>query len=113
MYSGGFLLAPRKREGLNTLYFSTNTSSQKVSNFINNENACVYFCNKRFFKGILLKGRVEVLTDEKHKKMIWQEGDTMYYSKGVNDPDYCVLKFTTKSIRVYENFSSYDIDNNK
>lgn len=54
-----------------------------------------------------------MLTDEKHKKMIWQEGDTMYYSKGVNDPDYCVLKFTTKSIRVYENFSSYDIDNNK
>jgi general stress protein 26 len=38
--------------------------------------------------------------------MIWQEGDTMYYPKGVADPDYCVLKFVAQSGRYYANFHS-------
>ena len=38
--------------------------------------------------------------------MIWQEGDERYYSKGVTDPDYCVLKFTAETGRYYSNFSS-------
>ncbi len=28
-------------------------------------------------------------------------GDTMYYKKGVTDPDYCVLKFTAIKGRYY------------
>ena len=54
----------------------------------------------------MLKGTMEVLTDNKSKEMIWQEGDTIYYSKGVTDPDYCVLKFTAKEGRFYSNFKS-------
>jgi len=54
----------------------------------------------------MLKGTMEVLEDSKSKEMIWQEGDTMYYHKGVTDPDYCVLKFTAQSGRYYANFSS-------
>jgi len=33
--------------------------------------------------------------------MIWKRGDTMFYKKGVTDPDYCVLKFTAASGRYY------------
>ena len=40
----------------------------------------------------MLKGIIEVLEDKESKEMIWQFGDTMYYKKGVTDPDYCVLK---------------------
>ena len=32
----------------------------------------------------------------------------MYYPKGVNDPDYCVLKFTAEKGRYYSNFRSED-----
>ena len=39
--------------------------------------------------------------DEESKEMIWQEGDTMYYPKGVTDPDYCVLRITIHSGRFY------------
>ena len=42
----------------------------------------------------MLLGTVEVLEDAQSKEMIWKEGDTMYYAKGVTDPDYCVLKIT-------------------
>lgn len=56
----------------------------------------------------MLKGIMEPLEDTKSKKMIWQEGDTLYYPKGVTDPDYCVLKFTAESGRYYANFHSED-----
>lgn len=54
----------------------------------------------------MLVGHMEVLEDPASKEMIWQEGDTMYYPKGVADPDYCVLKFVAQSGRYYANFHS-------
>lgn len=102
------MMAPRNRKGIKTLYFTTNTSSLRVSQFRKNPKACVYFCDRRFYRGIQLKGQVEVLEDEKSKKMIWQTGDEKYYAGGVNDHDYCVLKFTAHSGRYYSNFKSED-----
>jgi general stress protein 26 len=102
------MLPPRKREGIKTFYFSTNTSSMRVAQYRKNPKACIYFCDKRFFRGVMLKGAIEVLEDAASKEMIWQEGDTMYYPKGVTDPDYCVLKFTACSGRYYSNFKSED-----
>ena len=98
------MLQPRKREGIRVIYFSTNTSSRKVASFRRDPRACVYFCDKRFYRGIMLKGTVEVLTDPESKEMIWKFGDTMYYKGGVTDPDYCVLKFTCKSAEYYCDF---------
>jgi general stress protein 26 len=102
------MLQPRKRVGVRTIYFSTNTSSMRVSQFKENNRACVYFCDSRFFRGVMLKGTMEVLTDSESKEMIWLPGDTMYYKEGVTDPDYCVLKFTAISGRSYSNFKSED-----
>lgn len=102
------MLPPRKREGIQTFFFTTNTSSMRVTQYRENPKACIYFCDKRFFRGVMLKGFMEVLEDAAAKEMIWREGDTMYYSKGVTDPDYCVLKFTAFTGRYYTNFSSED-----
>lgn len=100
------MLSPRKRVGIKTFYFSTNTSSMRVSQYRSNPKACIYFCDKRFFRGVMLTGTVEVLEDSADKEMIWLEGDTQYYSKGVTDPDFCVLKFTVCTGRYYSNFKS-------
>lgn len=104
------MLQPRKREGIKEFYFSTNTSSMRVKQFMNDAKACIYFCDRRFFRGVMLRGTMEVLTDIESKNMIWHEGDTMYYPKGVTDPDYCVLKFTAVSGRFYSNFRSEDFE---
>lgn len=104
------MLPPRKREGLSTFYFTTNTSSMRVSQYRQNPKACLYFCDKRFFRGVMLTGEVEVLEDAASKEMIWRDGDTMYYSEGVTDPDYCVLKFTAAKGRYYSNFESENFD---
>ena len=102
------MLPPRKREDIKIFWFTTNTSSMRVAQYRANPNACIYFFDKRFFRGVMLKGTMEVLEDAGSKAMIWQEGDTMYYAKGVTDPDYCVLKFTAQTGRYYTNFKSED-----
>lgn len=94
--------APRKIEE-NTFYFSTNTSSKRVQQFLINPNASIYFYKRGFihYKGIMLIGTMEVLTDEEIKRKIWKLGDSIFYKKGVTDPDYCVLRFTAKKCRLY------------
>ncbi len=108
------MLSPRKRIGLKEFYFSTNTSSMRVAQYRNNPNASIYFYHKGLIKyvGVMLKGKMEVLTDQETKNMIWEKGDTMFYKKGVIDPDYCVLKFTAESGRYYCDLKteSFDIE---
>jgi len=64
------MLQPRKRNGIREIFFSTNTSSLKVKSFRNNAKACVYFCDSRFFRGVMLKGTVEVIEDQSLKDML-------------------------------------------
>lgn len=100
------MLPPRKRDAIKELYLTTNTSSMRVRQYIDNPKACIYFYDNRYFKGVMLKGTMEVLQDATSKEMIWRDGDEMYYPKGVTDPDYCVLKFTASEGRYYSNFKS-------
>ena len=97
------MLKPRKIEGLHDFYFSTNTSSMRVKQYLNDPKACIYFYHKGLIKytGVMLKGKMEVLTDQKTKDMIWRKGDTIFYKGGVTDPDYCVLRFAAESGRYY------------
>ncbi len=96
------MFAPRKMEG-DCFYFSTNTSSMRTQQYLKNPKASIYFYSKGRFKyeGVMLTGTMEVLQDPEIKQEIWQVGDIMYYKLGVNDPDYCVLKFTAQKGRHY------------
>ena len=98
------MLSPRVREGIKTFYFTTNTFSLRVAHYKANPKASIYFCDAEGFKGMMLRGTMEVLTDAKSKEMIWREGDTQYYPGGVTDPNYCVLKFTATDGRFYSDF---------
>lgn len=104
------MLKPREREGINVFYLSTNTSSDKVTRFRQNLKASLYFVDTRFYRGACFTGTVEVLETAEAKERIWRFGDTMYYSKGVTDPDYCVLKFTAEKGRYYSNFKSENFE---
>ena len=105
------MLAPRKIDG-NHFYFTTNTSSLRVAQYGKNPKASIYFYNRGRFKyeGVMLTGTMEVLHDEATKKEIWRMGDTMFYKKGVTDPDYCVLRFTARKARHYCDLKSESFD---
>ncbi len=105
------MLAPRKIKG-SSVYFTTNTSSMRVSQYRKNTKASVYFYSKGRFKyeGVMLVGKMDILTDDENKRDIWRAGDTMFYKKGVTDPDYCVLKFTAEKARVYCDLKTESFD---
>ena len=97
------MLRPRKINGLKQFYFSTNTSSIRVKQYLNNPSASIYFYHKGLIKytGVMLKGKMEVLADQETKNMVWRKGDTIFYRGGVTDPDYCVLRFNAENGRYY------------
>ena len=102
------MLAPVKREGIKTFYWHTNAPSMKVKQYRNNPKACIYFCDKRFFRGVMLKGSMEVVDDIALKQEIWKDDFSIYYQGGVDGGDYILLKFTAESGRYYSNFHSED-----
>lgn len=54
----------------------------------------------------MLKGLMEILLEQNIKNEIWKTDDILYYSKGITDEDYAVLKFTGTDGRYYCNLKS-------
>jgi general stress protein 26 len=82
----------------------------RVRQFLNNSKASIYFYHKGLIKyvGVMLTGKMEVLTDQETKSAIWRRGDTLFYKQGVTDPDYCVIKFTAEKGRYYCDLKTED-----
>jgi len=82
--------------GLNTVWFSTNTSSRRVAQLRRDPRASVYFLDNQTWEGLLLVGNVEILQDAAARERLWRPGYEQYYPQGVTDPDYSVLRFTAQ-----------------
>ena len=100
------MLAPVMREGIKTIYWHTNSPSMRVKQYRNNPKSCIYFCDKRFFRGVMLKGIMKVVDDIEVKKEIWRDEFSMYYQGGIDGGDFIILKFTAETGRYYSNFKS-------
>ena len=91
------------------IYFSTNTASSKIGQIKNNPNVCVYFSKPEEYKGCMLSGEIKIIHDQKIKNILWQDYWTMYYPKGVTDPDYAILELKPKLLKVYYQLSTFTI----
>ena len=103
----------KHRESLEELYFTTNTSSKFAAAINENKKASVYFYSKKLvsWKGCLLKGDMEIVTDMKVKEKYWIEKfKGAYAEKSFTDPDFCVLKFIPSSGRFYANYTIEDFE---
>ena len=101
------------RESINELYFCTNTSSKFANEIIKNPKSNVYFYSRKliWFKGCLLKGNMEVVTDMSIKEKYWQNiYKNAYPQKSFTDPEFCVLRFIPTSGRYYADFKLEDFD---
>lgn len=88
-------------KGIGQHLISTNTSSSHVQELLKNGSACLYFSDDDTFEAICLYGKAEISHDRKFKELLWNEGDEKYYSKGIDDEDYCVIVFSADSGRYY------------
>lgn len=102
------MLSPCKKEGIKTFYWHTNSSSMRIKQYRDNQKACIYFCDKKHVKGVMLKGTMEVLDNKEIKKEIWKNEYSMYYIDGMYGGDFIILKFTAENGRYYSNFHSED-----
>ena len=102
------MLTPVKREGIKTFYWHTNSSSMRIKQYRNNPKACIYFCDKCFFRGVMLKGIMEVLEDNDLKKVIWKDEFSMYYQGGMDSGYFILLRFIAETGRFHSNFKSED-----
>ncbi len=83
------------------LYFSTNTSSSKIDHIKENPKVSVYFCDTEQFKGVLFGGEIEIVEDMNIKRQFWLDRSIRYYPKGLEDPDYTILRFKPEDARFY------------
>lgn len=102
------MMGLRRWEGLDILYFSTNTTTNKVEEIKKNKQGSVYFFDSEKFIGCSLKGSFEVMMDLEAKNKVWLEGDELYYPQGIMDEDFCVLIFKVDKGRIYSKFHSID-----
>lgn len=97
-------------DGLKRIWFSTNTSSKRVSYFKDNPKACVYYVDSDKFMGLMLLGTIEVTQDNELRRKLWADGCEVYYPLGVEDPDYSVLCFTAEKGNFYQGLKNIDFE---
>ena len=100
------------RESINELYFCTNTSSKFAAEISKNPKAGVYFYTRNLiWKGCMLKGKMEIVSDPTVKEKYWQKKfKNAYPEKSYTDPDFCVLRFFPEAGRFYSWYKPEDFE---
>ena len=87
------VITASRADGIKQLTFCSGLGSNWAKRASRDSRAAVCFASETY--GITLRGRLEVLTDAESKQANWYSGMENHFS-GVDDPDYCVLRFTTE-----------------
>jgi len=92
------VITPSKADGIKTLWLCTEIGSDKVKRIKNNNKVNISFSSEEY--GISLSGEVEILIDSDIKRDMWYDG-LGHHFKDYKDPEYCVLKFTTRKYSLF------------
>ena len=100
------------RESIDEMYFCTNTASKFAAEISKNPKASVYFYSRKLiWKGCMLKGKMEIVSDIAVKKKYWQNKfKGAYPEQSYTDPDFCVLKFIPEAGRYYSWYNPEDFE---
>jgi len=99
-------LSISKADGIRQITFAGSLDSNKVKRAKENSRASVCIFDDDYEGGayynITLVGDIEVVTDIEVKKKTWYQGlEEHFPNGGLDDPNYCVLKFTTKRYNLW------------
>lgn len=88
-----------QNDGIRWLTFGTGLNSLKIPRIEHSDHASVCFFSLDPFYNITLIGTIEILTDPGIKKEMWYDGLECDFI-GPDDPNYCVLRFTTERFKI-------------
>ena len=99
-------LSISKADSIRQITFAGSLDSNKVKRAKVNSRASVCIFDDDYEGGayynITLVGDIEVVTDIEMKKETWYQGlEEHFPNGGLDDPNYCVLKFSTKRYNLW------------
>jgi len=94
-YPTAATISPSRIDGIRRITFCTGLGSNWAKRIEQCNRASVCFNSGEEQYNITLVGTIEVLTDLATKQEMWYDG-MGYYFKGPEDPNFCVLRFTTE-----------------
>jgi len=105
-YPTASTLSISKADGIRQITFAGSLDSNKAKRAKENSRASVCIFDDDYEGGeyynITLVGDIEVITDTQAKNETWYDGlEEHFPNGGKNDPNYCVLKFTTKRYNLW------------
>ncbi len=84
-------------DGVETVWFATEKSSEKIAELQANPKAMIYgYCPENMLE-FRLFGKVEMLTDSASRQKIWKDEYIEHFPDGIDSPNMVVLRFDTES----------------
>jgi len=92
------VITASKADGIKSVNFCSGIESNWAKRVKRDNRAAVCFESETY--SITLRGKLEILTDATIKQENWYSGLENHFS-GADDPNYCVLKFTTEVYKLF------------
>jgi len=92
------ILTPSESDGINWITFCTLVDENRAKRSIACNRASVCFGAAGYC--VNLVGEIEVITSADIKREMWYDALEGHFA-GADDPNYCVLKFTTKRYKLF------------
>lgn len=86
----------RNADGIFSCYFTTGTKGNMAKAITINSKASI--CFRKDNDNVTLIGDFKIITDMKTKQDVWVDWFVNHYLKGACDPNYFVVKFTSKHV---------------
>ena len=93
------VMGKTKAEGIHKIWCTTGLTGTKTKHFLANPKASV--CYWQGGDSVTLTGKVTVETDRAIREEMWCEGFTEHFPGGIDDPNYCVLEFTSEEATIW------------
>lgn len=92
------VITASRSDGIQQLTFCSGVGSNWALRAERDNRAAVCFDSGEY--SITLRGHLEVLTDAAAKQANWYSGLENHFT-GADDPNYCVLRFTTEKYKLF------------
>jgi general stress protein 26 len=82
-------------DGVDSIWFATETTSGKIAQLQKNPKAAIYGYSRETMTEFRLFGKVELLTDTASRQKIWKDEYIQHFPEGINSPTMVILRFNT------------------
>lgn len=103
----------KKSEENMVAYLTTNTSSFKMKNILDNPKVNIYYYKEGSNAGLMLQGTIEIVNDMKLKEAFWHDEWKIFFPKGIEDSDYTLLRLTPEIAKGYHQMKNFILNYTK